>query len=263
MNEAPVLVAQDGAVATVTLNRPEKHNAFDDAVIARLTEAFARLAGDRTVRVVVLAARGKSFCAGADLGHMRRTADFSPEENLADARALPRLFGTLHRLPQPTLALVQGPAYAGGMGLIAACDIAIAVETARFALTEVRLSLVPAAISPYVIEAMGPAEARRYILTGERFDARTAARIGLVHETVADGPALEERGARVIEMLLQGSPDALRRAKELIAAVAGRPIDQALAEETARRIADARASEDGREGTAAFLEKRKPRWQAE
>ena len=261
MADDTVLVEVDGGVATLTLNRPEVHNAFDDALIARLTRALEDVAARDDVRVVMLAGTGKSFCAGADLAHMKKAANFSEAENIADAQALARLLMVLGGLPRPTVALVQGPAYGGGVGLVSACDIALAAERASFALTEVRLGLIPAVISPFVVRAIGEAHARRFMLTGERFGAETGRRIGLVHEVVP-GEALEARGAEVVDMLLQCSPDAHRRAKALIDAVAGRPIDQALADDVARRIAAARASDDGREGIAAFLEKRAPRWRA-
>ena len=261
MADDTVLVEIDGAVATVTLNRPETHNAFDDALIARLTNALEDLGARDAVHVVVLAGRGKSFCAGADLAHMKKAAGFSEAENIADAQALARLLMVLGGLSKPTVALVQGPAYGGGVGLVSACDIALAAERASFALTEVRLGLIPAVISPFVVRAIGESHSRRFMLTGERFGANEALRIGLVHEVVP-GEALEVRGAAVVEMLLQCSPDAHRRAKALIDAVSGRPIDDALAEDVARRIAAARASDDGKEGIAAFLEKRPPKWRA-
>ncbi len=261
MPDETVLVTIDDAVATVTLNRPQTHNAFDDALVALLTRTLGALGERRDIRVVVLAGRGKSFCAGADLTSMKRTSGFSEAENAADALALARLLITLGGMKQPTVALVQGPAYGGGVGLVSACDIAIAAETALFALTEVRLGLVPAVISPFVIRAIGESQSRRLVLTGERFSADTAARIGLVHDVVP-AEMLAERGQAVVKTLLQGSPDAQRRAKELISAVSGKPIDEALAAEVARRIAEARASEDGKEGIAAFLEKRTPRWQS-
>ena len=194
-------VAIEGGVATLTLNRPEVHNAFDDALIARLTDALSDVGADADVRVVVLAGRGKSFCAGADLAHMKKAAGFSEAENIADAQALARLLMVLGGMPKPTVALVQGPAYGGGVGLVSACDIAIAAERASFALTEVRLGLIPAVISPFVVRAIGESQSRRFMLTGERFSAETALRIGLVHEVVpADG--LEARGAEVARMLL-------------------------------------------------------------
>ena len=259
MSDDTVLVGVEGGVATLTLNRPEVHNAFDDALIARLTRALEDAGASAGVRVVVLAGNGKSFCAGADLAHMKKAAGFSEAENIADAQALARLLMVLGGLPKPTVALVHGPAYGGGVGLVSACDIAVAAERASFALTEVRLGLIPAVISPFVVRAIGESHARRFMLTGERFSAETALRIGLVHEVVP-AEALQARGGEIVDMLLQCSPDAHCRAKALIAAVAGRPIDEALAEDVARRIAAARASADGREGIAAFLEKRPPRW---
>ena len=262
MADDTVLVGIEGAVATVTLNRPKAHNAFDDALIARLTRTLEDLGARDDVRVVVLAGRGKSFCAGADLAYMKKAAGFSEAENMADARALARLLMVLGGLPKPTVALVHGPAYGGGVGLVSACDIAIAAEGAFFALTEVRLGLIPAVISPFVVRAIGDSYSRRFMLTGERFDAETAFRIGLVHELVP-AEALDARGAEIVQTLLQCSPDAQRRAKALIDAVSDRPIDDALADDVARRIAAARASEDGKEGIAAFLEKRPPRWRAE
>ena len=259
MADDTVLVEVGGGVATLTLNRPEVHNAFDDALIARLTRALEDVAARDDVRVVVLAGTGKSFCAGADLAHMKKAAGFSEAENVADAQALARLLMVLGGLPKPTVALVQGPAYGGGVGLVSACDIALAAERASFALTEVRLGLIPAVIGPFVVRAIGESHSRRFMLTGERFGAETALRIGLVHEVVP-AETLQARGGEIVEMLLQCSPDAHRRAKALIDAVAGRPIDQALADDVASRIAAARASDDGREGIAAFLEKRPPKW---
>ena len=259
MADDTVLVGFEGAVATVTLNRPKAHNAFDDALVALLTSTLEGLGARYDVRVVVLTGRGKSFSAGADLAYMKRAAGFSEAENIVDARAVARLLMVLGGLPKPTVALVQGPAYGGGVGLVSACDIAIAADSAAFALTEVRLGLIPAVISPFVVRAIGDSHSRRYMLTGERFDAETALRIGLVHEVVP-AKALEDRGEEVVQTLLKCSPDAQRRAKSLIDTVSGRPIDDALADDVARRIAAARASEDGKEGIAAFLEKRPPKW---
>ena len=259
MADDTVLVGMDGAVATVTLNRPKAHNAFDDALVVELTRTFEYLGTRKDVQVVVLAGRGKSFSAGADLAYMKRAAGFSEAQNIVDARAVADLLMVLGGLPKPTVALVQGPAYGGGVGLVSACDIAIAAEGVSFALTEVRLGLIPAVISPFVVRAIGDSYSRRFMLTGERFGAETALRIGLVHEVVP-AKALEGRGAEVVQTLLRCSPDAQRRVKALIDAVSGRPIDDALADDVARRIAAARASEDGKEGIAAFLEKRPPRW---
>lgn len=246
-------------VATVTLDRPALHNAFDDALIAALTEALRSLGRDEAVRVVVLAARGKSFSAGADLDWMRRTAGYSREENLRDAEALAALMRTLDGLPRPTVAVVQGPAYGGGVGLVACCDVAVASTAATFCLSEVRLGLAPAVISPYVVAAIGPRAARRYALTAERFDAAEARRLGLVHEAVAP-EALEAAAGRIVAALLAGGPRAVAAAKSLLARVARAPLDDGLVAETAERIAALRASEEGREGLSAFLEKRTPGW---
>ena len=248
----------DDGVAWVTLTRPEVHNAFDDTLIAELSAVLGGFASDERVRAVVLGAQGRSFSAGADLNWMQRMAGYSERENLDDARALADLMRRLYELPKPTLALVQGPTYGGGVGLVACCDIAIAAETAHFCFSEVRLGLIPAAIGPYVIAAMGERAARRYFLTAETFSAREAMRFGLVHDVVPD-EALRDIGRRVIKALLRGGPNAQVAAKDLILTISGRPLDD-LAEETATRIARLRVSEEGREGIAAFLEKRKPGW---
>jgi methylglutaconyl-CoA hydratase len=246
-------------VATVTLNRPELHNAFDDTLIATLTETLAALEADPGARVMVLKANGKSFSAGADLNWMRRVAGYGEAENLADSRALAALMQRLNFLPKPTVAAVQGAAYGGGVGLVAACDIAVAAESAVFALTEVRLGLIPAVISPYVVAAIGERAARRYFLTGERFDAATAAVLGLVHEVV-EATTLDEAVGRHVANLMQGGPAAQAAAKKLIRRVGRGPINAAMIDDTAERIARVRAGEEGREGVAAFLEKRKPAW---
>ena len=247
-------------VATITFDRPEVHNAFDDEMIASLTAVFAELRGDAGVRAVVIAGRGKSFSAGADLNYMKRAAQFSQEENVADALRLGRMLLSLRTLPVPTVALVQGAAYGGGVGLVAACDIAVAVEGAKFALTEVKLGLVPAMISPFVLGAIGPRQASRYFHTAERFSAADAQRIGLVHEVVADESALGESRARIVGDLLAAGPEASAAAKKLVADVAGRPIDEALLQDLATRIAACRASGEGIEGLSAFLERRSPKW---
>jgi methylglutaconyl-CoA hydratase len=246
-------------VATLTLNRPELHNAFDDRLIAELTRELHALRTDSQVRVMVLAATGKSFSAGADLNWMQRMAEYSWEQNLADAQALAELLRTLNTLPKPTLVKVQGPAYGGGVGLVACCDIAIAVATASFSLSEVKLGLIPAVISPYVVSAIGERQARRYFLTGERFSAVEAQRIGLVHEVVAP-EGLDNAVAERLEALASSGPAAMVAAKELIHAVSRGPVDTALIEDTARRIANIRTSAEGREGLAAFLNKRRPAW---
>jgi len=260
MSEKTVIVETDSrGVATVTLNRPAVHNAFDDAMIARLDEVFTGLVADGA-RLMVLRAAGRSFCAGADAGWMKASAQYSEAENIADACRLSAMLARLNGLPMPTLALVQGAAFGGGLGLVACCDIALAAGRARFCLSEVRLGLTPATISPYVVAAMGARAARRYFLSAERFTADEARRLGLVHEVVGDEAALADAGAAMVSELLAGAPGAQAAAKELIFTVAGHPLDEALREDTARRIATRRASAEGREGLGAFLEKRKPKW---
>jgi methylglutaconyl-CoA hydratase len=253
-------IERNGGRATLWLNRPERHNAFDDGLIAELSAALAALAADSAIRVLLLAGRGKSFSAGADLAWMKRMAGYTAAENEADAQKMAEMLHRLDSLPKPTVALVQGAAMGGGVGLVAACDIAIAAEDAQFAFSEARLGLTPATISPYVIAAIGPRAARRYFLTAERFDARRALGLGLVSAVV---PAADLAAAanKLADILCQNSPGAMAEAKRLIADVTGRPIDAALRSETAGRIARQRASEEGREGVAAFLEKRKPNWQ--
>ena len=260
MSEETLIIdtAADGR-ATVTLNRPDVHNAFDDHLIQLLTRELETLDRDPSVRVVVLAAAGKSFSAGADLNWIKRTADYSEAENLADAKALAGLMKTLSGLSKPSVAAVQGAAYGGGVGLIACSDIAIASETAVFSLSEVRLGLIGAVISPYVIAAIGYRQAHRYMLSAERFDAREALGMGLVHQvTAAEG--LKAGVDHMVETLLANGPEAMAETKKLIAAVAGRPRDDTLIAHTAARIARVRGSKEGREGVAAFLEKRKPGW---
>jgi methylglutaconyl-CoA hydratase len=245
-------------VATVTLNRPEVHNAFNDTVIAELTAIFRRLGDDPAVRVLLLRGAGKSFSAGGDLNWMRRMAGYSREENVADAMGLATMLRTLNECPKPTLAVIHGPCFAGAVGLVAACDIAIAADAVQFALTEVRLGLIPATIGPYVVAAIGARACRRYFLTAERFGAAEAHRLGLVHEVV--GPDdLDAATERHIANLLAGGPLALAAAKGLIRAVDG-PVTDAMVADTAARIADARAGDEGREGLASFFDKRKPGW---
>lgn len=249
----------DRGVATLTMNRPELHNAFDDLLIAALTAELRRLEADDSVRVVILAASGRSFSAGADLSWMRRMADYTREENLTDAQVLAELMRTLATLKKPTIAQVQGAAFGGGVGLVACCDVAIASRRATFCLSEVKLGLIPAVISPYVVEAIGPRAARRYFQSAEIFDAAEARSLGLVHEVTTEEelPATVERLAAT---LLLNGPRAMAIAKELVARVASGPIDEAMIRDTAERIADTRASAEGKEGLSAFLEKRKPRW---
>ncbi len=254
-----LLITTDGPVATVTLNRPDVRNAFDDALIASLTAAFAELGNDGDIRAIVLAASGKAFCAGADLAWMRRMADYTHDENLADATALAVMLRTIHETPKPVIARVQGDVFAGGMGLVAACDIAVAVDTARFCLSEVKLGLIPATIAPYVIAALGARAAQRFFLTAEVFSAATAAETGFVHEVV-DAEGLDAAVARYVQAFLGASPAALAQAKHLLREVGGRAIDDALVSDTARRIADIRASAQGREGVQSFLNKTTPSW---
>ncbi|HKP65887.1 MAG TPA: enoyl-CoA hydratase/isomerase family protein [Casimicrobiaceae bacterium] len=252
------LVIRDG-IATVTLNRPAIHNAFDETLIAKLTQTFVDLDDERDVRVVVLAGAGRSFCAGADLNWMRRMAAFGHDENLRDATALAAMLRALYALSKPTIARVHGAAYGGGVGLIAACDIAIAVPEATFALTEAKLGLIPATIGPYVIEAIGARQARRYFLTAERFAAAEALRIGLVHEVV-ESQQLDARIDGIIGALRAAGPFAQLECKALIRGVAHRPIDADVISGTAGHIAAVRASPEGKEGVAAFLGKRTPAW---
>lgn len=259
MNFQTLQIESRDHVATVWMNRPDVHNAFDETLIRELTDAFARLERDTSTRVVVLAGRGKSFSAGADLNWMKRAANYRVEENLRDARALATMLNALHRMPKPTVARVHGAALGGGVGLVSACDIAIASTEASFATTEVKLGLIPSVISPYVIAAIGQRAAHRYFLTAERFNADEALRLGLAHAVCAPD-ALDTSVAQLVAALLGGGPAAQAASKDLIAAVVGKPIDAAVMEETAKRIAAARATAEAKEGIAAFLEKRKPRW---
>lgn len=260
MNSTPVLLHRDGAIATVTLNRPEVRNAFDAATIAALHTAFVELGLDPQVRVVVLAAAGPAFCAGADLRYMQQLAGFSDAQNRDDALQLARMLRAVAECPKPVIARVQGDAFAGGFGLVAACDLAVAVQTARFCLSEVKLGLVPGTIMPHVLRAIGSRAAQRYTLTAEVIDAASALHIGLVHEMVADSAALDAQVQHWARALLAASPQALAAAKCLLADVAYRHVNEVLLADTAERIAEARASDDGREGIAAFLSKRKPNW---
>ena len=246
-------------LATITLNRPDVRNAFNETTIAELALAFDELGRNETVRAIVLAANGPAFCAGADLNWMKKMAAYSHAENHADASKLADMLRTIYLCPKPVVAKVQGDCYAGGMGLVATCDVVVAAEAATFCLSEVKLGLIPATISPYVIKAMGENAARRYFLSAERFDATEAKRIGFAHEVVP----LEELDAKVaaiVKALTGNSPNAVRQAKVLVREVSGRPVSDALLADTAERIADIRASEEGREGVASFLEKRKPTW---
>ena len=255
-----VITEIDGPIGIVTLNNPEKHNAFDDVLIADLTAAFRTLEANAAIRVVVLSAVGKSFSAGADLNYMKRMASYSQEDNLRDAMALATLMRTLHDLCKPTIARVQGAALGGGVGLVACCDMAVGTHNATFSLSEAKLGLIPAVISPYVIAAIGERAAHRYFLTAERFDAGEAFRLGLLHEIAPSDDEMDERINDLTTALMNCSPNAIAEGKQLIAAVAGRSIDDSLMRNTAERIARVRASEEGRDGLGAFLEKRKARW---
>ena len=252
-------VERKDGVARVTLDRPEVRNAFDDALIAALAKTFAELDADPGVRVVVLAGNGPAFCAGADLNWMKRMAGYGYDENLRDARALADMLATLDRLDKPTIARVQGPAFAGGTGLVAACDIAVGTPEAKFCFSEAKLGLSPATISPYVLRAIGPRAASRYFLTAEVFDAAEALRIGLL-SAVVPAAELDAFIAQLLEHLLAGGAAAQARIKDLVRNVADRAIDDALKADTARRIAESRASPEGKEGITSFLEKRKPKW---
>ncbi len=262
MDGESVQVTIQGSVARLTLDRPQVHNAFDDRLIAALTTQLRELDANAGVRVVVLAANGKSFSAGADLNWMKRMAAYSEAENLRDAVGLGDLMHTLSTMSKPTIARVQGAAYGGGVGLVACCDIAIGTPEAAFSLSEVRLGLIPAVISPHVVAAIGERQARRYFLTAERFDAAQAHRMGLLHEVV-DVAQLDARIDEIAGHLLKGGPKSQTAAKRLIEAVTNRPIDRALVEDTAERIARIRVTPEGREGVAAFLEKRTPGWVGE
>lgn len=254
-----VTLTMNAGVATVTLSQPEVRNAFSDEVIADITAAFETVAQHADVRAVVLAAEGPAFCAGANLNWMRRMADYSREENVADAAKLAQMLHTIYTCPQPTIARVQGDVFAGGMGLVAACDMAVSVDTAQFCLSEVKIGLIPATIAPYVLRAMGPRAAHRYFLTAERFSAEEALRIGFVHQVVA-ADDLDNAVDALLKQLLQAGPAAMQACKKLVIDTAEREISAALTRDTVERIADIRASSEGKEGVQAFLGKRKPSW---
>lgn len=259
MSEHSVLYHVENGVATITLNRPDLHNAFNDHVIAELTEKFQAAGGDVLVRAVVLRGNGKSFSAGGDLNWMRRMADYTYDENVEDAMQLGLLLKTINTLPKPTIALVQGNAFGGGVGLTACCDIAIAEEGTKFCLSEVRIGLIPSIIAPYVMGAIGARQARRYFMTAERFDADAAQKIGLVHEICPQG-GLDAALKKILTAIMDGAPDAQRRGKELILSIANRPTDDAMIRHTVEQIAEARASDEGKDGLSAFLNKTEPMW---
>ncbi len=252
-------LTRHGTLARVTLNRPDVRNAFNAELIAELTEAFTALGQDAALRAIVLAAEGKAFCAGADLNWMKAFAHYSWDENHADATRLADMLWAIYSCPVPVVARVQGDAYAGGVGLVACADIVVAADTAGFCLSEAKLGLLPATIGPYVVKALGEQASRRYFLTAERFSADEARRLGLVHEVVAP-EALDARVDEFVAALATNGPAAVRACKQLVKDVAGRPLTPELRDDTARRIADIRASAEGRDGVQSFLAKRKPGW---
>lgn len=260
MNTPTLDIRRDGAVARVYLNRPELRNAFNDAVIAELTQAFRTLGADASLRAIVLGGHGKAFCAGADLNWMRAMADYSWAQNKADAEGLAEMLWTVYSCPLPVVGRIQGDCYAGGLGLAAACDVLVAAEGVHFCLSEARLGLLPATIGPYVVRALGEQASRRYFVTAERFSAAEAHRLGFVHERVA-AEALDAKVDEIAATLVANGPAAVKACKQLVHDVAGQPITAALREDTARRIADIRASDEGRAGVQAFLHKRNPPWQ--
>ena len=252
-------IEQQGAVRRLWLNRPQVRNAFNDELIVEIAAAFADIEAATDTRVVVVAARGPAFCAGADLNWMRAMAGLGHADNHNDALKVARMFNAVHAGSKPVIACVQGDAFGGGVGLVAACDLAVCVDSASFILSEVKLGIVAATISPHLVRAMGARQAARYMLTAEKFSATQARELGLVHEVVA-AAALESQVESLVNSLLAGSPAALAATKRLLADVVETPVDDVLLAATAKCIADARVSPEGREGIAAFLEKRAPSW---
>ena len=247
-------------VAMIAMNRPEVHNAFDEVMIREIIEAFRDLGVDESVRVIVIAAEGKSFCAGADLNWMKRAADYDEDQNREDAGELALMLNAIYACPKPVIARVQGNAFGGGVGVVAAADIAIGVADVLFSLSEVKLGIIPAVISPYVIEAIGARYAHRYFVTAERFSGAEAFRIGLLHDLASSVEAMDEQIAGLCTTLLANSPQAIEAAKNLIQAVSQKSIDDELMEDTVERIAQIRSTPEAKEGIRAFLEKRKPSW---
>jgi methylglutaconyl-CoA hydratase len=247
-------------IARVTLDRPDRHNAFDEALIEALTDTFKRLGQDPGVRAIILSGNGKSFCAGADLAWMRRAGGWTEAENRADAMRLSDMLLAIDTCPKPVIARVHGAVAGGGVGLVACADLAVAVDGAQFRLSEVRLGLTPATISPFVIARIGAGQARRWFLTAESFGARQAQAIGLAHETAADDAAADAIIAGWLQHLRAAAPGAVAAAKQLVRDVAGQPVNDALRGQTAAAIAARRASDEGREGLSAFFDKRKPEW---
>jgi len=254
-----LLVEKKDGVARVTLNKPDVRNAFDDALISELRKTFDEIGGNPSVRAMVLAGSGPAFCAGADLNWMKRMAGYDYAANQRDAQALAEMLAALDRMPKPTIARVHGPAFAGGTGLVAACDIAVGTHDAKFCFSEAKLGLSPATISPHVIRAIGERAARRYFLTAEVFDAEEAHRIGMLSLLVSPSE-IDAEIDKLLAHLLAGGPEAMKKIKQLVRAVASRPLDDALVADTAQRIAEIRVSAEGKEGIASFLEKRKPSW---
>jgi len=259
MNESVLLDIDARGIARVTLNRPDKHNAFNEHVIGSMHGAFKQVQATKNVRALVLAAEGKSFSAGADLDWMQRMAHYDFADNVADAQALAAMLHALNTLPFPTIARVQGAAFGGGVGLVACCDLTVATNRTKFCLSEVKLGLIPATVGPYVVAAMGERAARRYFTTAEVISADQAQRHGLVSDVVDEGD-LDQRIDALLEQLSANSPDAMAAAKQLVFDVTNRPIDEQLMRHTSEAIAKARCSAQGREGVRAFLEKRKPSW---
>jgi methylglutaconyl-CoA hydratase len=252
-------VTRQGTVARVYLNRPDVRNAFNDAVIAELTVVFRDLGADPALRAIVLGGHGKAFCAGADLNWMRTMAGYSWEQNRADAQALADMLWAVYSCPLPVVGRVHGDCYAGGLGLAAACDVLVAVDGIQFCLSEARLGLLPATIGPYVVRALGAQASRRYFTTAERFASAEAHRLGFVHE-LCSADELDDKVNAIVQTLLANGPAAVKACKRLVQDVAGQPLTAELREDTARRIADIRASAEGREGVQAFLQKRSPSW---
>ena len=252
-------IQRQGGVVRVFLNRPEVRNAFNSSLIAELAETFNQLAADNSVRLVVLGGHGKAFCAGADLNWMRAMADYSWQQNQADAQALADMLWAVYDCPHPVIGRLHGDCYAGGLGLAAACDVVVASEAMHFCLSEARLGLLPATIGPYVVRAMGEQAARRYFITAERFSATEAQRLGMVH-VLCPAEQLDDQVQGLVATLLANGPAAVRASKRLVQDLAGQPITAALREDTARRIADIRSSDEGKEGVSSFLQKRPPSW---
>lgn len=259
MTTSTLDVSRQGAVARVFLNRPDVRNAFNDAVIAELSAAFRDLSGDTSLRAIVLGGHGKAFCAGGDLNWMRAMADYSWEQNRADAQGLADMLWTLYTCPIPLVGRVHGDCYAGGVGLAAVCDVLVAAEGMHFCLSEAKLGLLPATIGPYVVRALGEQASRRYFITAERFSAAEAHRLGLVHE-LAGADTIDAKVDAIVQTLVANGPAAVKASKRLVKDLAGQPLTPQLRADTARRIADIRASDEGREGVQSFLNKRSPPW---